>query len=119
MAKYKVGLTTFTPLDETKITEGLHTLEDDLLTEELFENALTIGQNKENILPLKDLDKRKIAYVKFGNDSGWTFYSSLRKYAEVHSYRTSKRNSTLQRNREFRYDYHRFAQTRQNSLGRL
>ena len=83
MAKYKVGLTTFTPLDETKITEGLHTLEDDLLTEELFENALTIGQNKENILPLKDLDKRKIAYVKFGNDSGWTFYSSLRKYAEV------------------------------------
>ena len=83
MAKYKVGLTSFTPLDETKINEGLHTLEDDLLTEELFENALTIGQNKENILPLKDLDKRKIAYVKFGNDSGWAFYSSLRKYAEV------------------------------------
>ena len=83
MAKYKVGLTSFTPLDETKINEGLHTLEDDLLTEELFENALTVGQNKENILPLKDLDKRKIAYVKFGNDSGWAFYSSLRKYAEV------------------------------------
>ena len=52
MAKYKVGLTTFTPLDETKITEGLHTLEDDLLTEELFENALTIGAKQGKYTPL-------------------------------------------------------------------
>jgi beta-lactamase len=83
MAKYKVGLTSFSPLDEKTITEGLHTAQDDLLTEELFENALTVAQNKEHILPLKNLEKRKIAYVKFGNDSGWTFYSALRKYAEV------------------------------------
>ena len=83
MAKYKVGLTSFKQLDESTVTSTLHTVEDDLLTEELFENAITVGQNKENILPIKDLDKRKIAYVKFGNDSGWAFYSTLRKYAET------------------------------------
>ena len=83
MAKYKVGLTSFTPLVEKSVIDSIHTPADDLLTEELFENALTVAQNKDNILPLKDLEKRKIAYVKFGNDSGWTFYSSLKKYAEV------------------------------------
>ena len=78
-----MGLTSFKQLDESTVTSTLHAIEDDLLTEELFENAITVGQNKENILPIKDLDKRKIAYVKFGNDSGWAFYSTLRKYAET------------------------------------
>ena len=29
------------------------------------------------------MEKKRIAYVKFGNDSGWTFYTTLRKYADV------------------------------------
>ena len=82
-AKYKVGLTSFTPIDEATLKEQLHTEEDDLLTEVLFENALTVAQNKDRILPIKDLEKKRIAYVKFGNDSGWTFYTTLRKYADV------------------------------------
>ena len=83
MAKYKVGLTSFTPLDETKSMRACTPSKMICSPKELFENSLTVGQNKENILPLKDLDKRKIAYVKFGNDSGWTFYSTLKKYADV------------------------------------
>ena len=83
MAKYKVGLHNFVPLKVENIYQNLHTLEDDLLIEEIFENALTVAKNKDNLLPIKNLDKQRIAYVKFGNDSGWTFYSSLRKYADV------------------------------------
>ena len=83
MAKYKVGLTTFNPIDPSALSGRLHTLDDDLLTESLFENALTVGKNKEDILPLKALEKRRIAYVKFGNASGWEFYKALRKYADV------------------------------------
>ena len=83
MAKYKVGLHKFVPLKVENIYQNLHTLEDDLLIEEIFENALTVAKNKDNLLPIKNLDKQRIAYVKFGNDSGWTFYSSLRKYADV------------------------------------
>lgn len=83
MAKYKVGLHSFSPLDEQNIYNGLHTQEDNLLLEEIFENALTVAKNNAKILPIKALDKQKIAYVKFGNDSGWTFYSALKKYADV------------------------------------
>ncbi|ATA73529.1 glycoside hydrolase family 3 N-terminal domain-containing protein [Capnocytophaga canis] len=82
MAKYKVGLTSFTPLDEKTIYDNLHSLEDDLLTEQIFENALTVAKNNNKTLPIKDVDK-KIAYVKFGNDSGWTFYTTLQKYADI------------------------------------
>lgn len=83
MAKYKVGLYKFDPLNEETIYDNLHTQEDDLLIEEIFENALTVAKNDDKLLPLKDLDKQRIAYVKFGNDSGWAFYSALRKYADV------------------------------------
>ncbi|MDO5104535.1 glycoside hydrolase family 3 N-terminal domain-containing protein [Capnocytophaga sp.] len=83
MAKYKVGLQSYTPLNEKDIYKNLHTLEDDLLLEEIFENALTVAKNDDKLLPLKELDKQRIAYVKFGNDSGWAFYTALRKYADV------------------------------------
>ncbi|ATA90206.1 glycoside hydrolase family 3 N-terminal domain-containing protein [Capnocytophaga stomatis] len=83
MAKYKVGLYKFEPLNLETINQNLHTLEDDLLLEEIFENALTVAKNEDKLLPIKNLDKQKIAYIKFGNDSGWTFYTNLRKYADV------------------------------------
>ena len=46
MAKYKVGLTSFTPIDEATVSKELHTTEDDLLTEAIFENALTVAQTR-------------------------------------------------------------------------
>lgn len=42
MAKYKVGLNNFQPVDTTNLIEDLHTLEDDLLYEEAIEHALTV-----------------------------------------------------------------------------
>ncbi|GJQ05917.1 beta-N-acetylglucosaminidase [Capnocytophaga cynodegmi] len=83
MAKYKVGLYKFEPLNLETLHQNLHTLEDDLLLEEIFENALTVAKNENKLLPIRNLDKEKIAYIKFGNDSGWTFYTNLRKYADV------------------------------------
>ncbi|MFK8297839.1 glycoside hydrolase family 3 N-terminal domain-containing protein [Capnocytophaga cynodegmi] len=83
MAKYKVGLYKFEPLNLEALHQNLHTLEDDLLLEEIFENALTVAKNENKLLPIRNLDKEKIAYIKFGNDSGWTFYTNLRKYADV------------------------------------
>ncbi|CEN36817.1 glycoside hydrolase family 3 N-terminal domain-containing protein [Capnocytophaga cynodegmi] len=83
MAKYKVGLYKFELLNLETLHQNLHTLEDDLLLEEIFENALTVAKNENKLLPIRNLDKEKIAYIKFGNDSGWTFYTNLRKYADV------------------------------------
>ncbi|MDO5607324.1 MAG: glycoside hydrolase family 3 N-terminal domain-containing protein [Capnocytophaga sp.] len=83
MAKYLAGLNNYRPLDPTQVNKGLHTLADDLLIEELFENAMTVAQNKKDLLPLKDLDKQQIAYVKFGNDKGTDFLKTLKTYAKI------------------------------------
>ena len=84
MAKYKVGLQLYIPIGTKTLVEDLNRLEDDLLYEELLENAITVVRNKSEILPLRNLQTKKIAYVQFGDDDGSAFYNELKKYTKVH-----------------------------------
>ncbi|MGV6828464.1 MAG: glycoside hydrolase family 3 N-terminal domain-containing protein [Flavobacteriales bacterium] len=83
MAKYKVGLNHYQPVDTTHIYEDLHTVIDDVLYEEAFERALTVLKSDGEILPIKNLENKKIAYVSFGDSSGTYFLNELQKYANV------------------------------------
>lgn len=82
-AKYKVGLNHYTPVDTTNLVKDLHTIDDDLLYDKVMEEALTLVKNQDDLLPLRDLDKRKIAYVGLGDASGETFVKTLQLYAQV------------------------------------
>ncbi|MDW5288646.1 glycoside hydrolase family 3 N-terminal domain-containing protein [Formosa sp. PL04] len=84
MSKYKVGLNHYKPINTTNLVADLNRLEDDILNEELFENAITVVKNENDILPIRDLDKKTIAYIKFGDDTGTPFYEELKKYTKVH-----------------------------------
>ncbi|MGJ5640759.1 glycoside hydrolase family 3 N-terminal domain-containing protein [Formosa sp. S-31] len=84
MAKYKVGLNHYKPIDTTNLISDLNRLKDDILNEELFENAITVVKNEEDLLPIRDLDKKSIAYVKMGDDDGTPFLNELKKYTKVH-----------------------------------
>ncbi|AUP81385.1 glycoside hydrolase family 3 N-terminal domain-containing protein [Flavivirga eckloniae] len=83
-AKYKVGLNNYEPIGLYNLEKDLNRLEDDVLYEELMENAITVVKNQDNLLPLKQLETKTIAYVKMGDDMGSTFFNELRKYAKVH-----------------------------------
>lgn len=83
-AKYKVGLNKYKPTDTTNLIQDLNRLEDDILNEELFEHAITVVKNHERTLPIRDLDKKTIAYVKMGDDDNSAFVSELKKYTKVH-----------------------------------
>jgi len=48
-----------------------------------MENAITLAKNRNNVLPLKDLETKKIAYVKMGDDEGSVFLKELKKYAKI------------------------------------
>ncbi len=50
---------------------------------ELYENAITVIKNTETILPIKNLDKEKIAYIKIGDDNHLPFLTTLQKYTEI------------------------------------
>ncbi|PKA84218.1 beta-glucosidase-like glycosyl hydrolase [Ulvibacter sp. MAR_2010_11] len=82
-AKYKVGLNKYKPIDTTSIIENLNSVVDDTLYENAMENALTVLKNDNEILPIKDLQNKKIAYINFGDDDGKDFLNQLQKYAKI------------------------------------
>lgn len=48
-----------------------------------FEKNITVLKKEEAVLPIKNLENQKIAYVKLGNASNEAFLTTLRKYTEV------------------------------------
>lgn len=84
LAKYKVGLNNYEPIGTYNLVQDLNRIKDDVLYEELIENALTLLQNIRGVLPLRQLETKSIAYVNLGDDSGATFFNELKKYAKVH-----------------------------------
>jgi beta-glucosidase-like glycosyl hydrolase/CubicO group peptidase (beta-lactamase class C family) len=83
MAKYKVGLNDYQPIKVQNLYEDLNSIEDDLIYEDAIEQAITVLKNKFDILGIKNLENKKIAYVKFGDAPNDDFVSTLKKYATV------------------------------------
>ena len=83
-AKYKVGLHKYEPIGLYNLSKDLNRPEDDILYEELLENAITVVKNKQDLIPFRDLETKTIAYVKLGDDSGTPFLNELKKYGKVH-----------------------------------
>lgn len=81
--KYKAGLNSYKPIATDNLYNDLNSSENDALQYELYENAVTVLKNTAAVLPIKSLDKQKIAYVKIGDDSNDAFVSTLKKYTEV------------------------------------
>src|SRR5690606_7256703 len=83
LSKYKVGLHTYKPVDPNYIFEDLNSVRHKVLNQKLIEDAITVVKNEQSILPIKDLNNTKIAYVKFGDEDGAPFLEQLRKYTTV------------------------------------
>jgi len=90
MAKFKVGLDNYEPIGTNTLVADLNRLQDDLLYEELMEASTTVLKSKEDILPLRNLETKKIAYVELGDSPGTTFHNELKKYAKVHFVKADK-----------------------------
>jgi len=84
MAKYKVGLNKYRPIGTYNLVSDLSRIKDDALYEMLMENAITIARDTTNQLPFRNLETKKIAYVKLGDDGGSYFVDELKKYTKVH-----------------------------------
>ncbi|MFC4818358.1 glycoside hydrolase family 3 N-terminal domain-containing protein [Flavobacterium sp. GCM10023249] len=81
--KYKAGLNHYKPIDLTNIAKDINTPYSNGLLYKLYENAVTVVKNEHHTLPLTNLAKTKIAYIKLGDDSGNKFLTTIKKYTEV------------------------------------
>ncbi len=96
-AKYKVGLNNFKPIEIENLVEDLNRPKDDILNELAFENAITVVKNKSNLLPVRNLKDKQIAYVQLGDDSGSVFFSELKKYTKVHEVKADNLDELIQK----------------------
>jgi len=81
--KFKAGLNHYKPIVIPNLIRDINPVENEALQYQLYENATTVLKNGGDILPIKDLVKNKIAYVKLGDDTNASFISTLKKYAGV------------------------------------
>ena len=82
-AKYWVGLQNYKPIELEDLSSDLNTVEDELLHQKLVENSITLLKNDSQLVPIQNLDKKKIAYVKLGDSDNSFFVNMLKKYANV------------------------------------
>ena len=80
--KFKAGLNKLKPIETANLYQDLNAESNVALQYQLYENAITVLKNENDILPLKKLDE-KIAYIKIGDENNSSFVSTLNKYTNV------------------------------------
>lgn len=76
---------------------SLNSAEAKALRKRLYQAAITSVKNKGQLLPLKGLEKRKIAVVEISTKSKKPFYGTLEKYAAATHFNLAKTASSAQR----------------------
>ncbi len=82
-AKYKAGLHKYKPVDTMGLYADLNGIMSELAHEKAVEHSLTLLKNKFNLLGIKKLENKKIAYVKLGDADHSHFLETLNLYTEV------------------------------------
>jgi beta-glucosidase-like glycosyl hydrolase/CubicO group peptidase (beta-lactamase class C family) len=113
-AKYLVGLNDYKPVNSYYLYEDLNSVTDDALYEEAMEQALTVLKNDQAILPIKDIQKKKIAYINFGDADGRPFLDQLRKYADVDWIKATNLDSYLKKLKNYNYVIAGFHKSNEN-----
>ena len=102
LAKYKVGLHLYKPIDTLNLVKDLNKVEDEVLHRELVKNSMTIIKNEKKILPIQDLKKyENIAYLEMGDDNGDLFFEILNKYSKIQKVSSDNLNEVIDALEEF------------------
>ena len=84
--KYIAGLNNFAPIQTKNLHERLNTPHAEWINAKLNEEAITVVKNNKSIIPLKQLNNKRIAAVSVESDCNSEFYKTLKKYGEVDCY---------------------------------
>jgi beta-glucosidase-like glycosyl hydrolase/CubicO group peptidase (beta-lactamase class C family) len=81
LSKEWAGLNALKPVNTIDLFSDLNKVETEVLNRTLYKNALTLLQNKEEILPLKNLDTLRIATLTFSESTHRKFAGTVDLYA--------------------------------------
>lgn len=80
--KYLLGLNNYKPVNTDNLISRLNTPYAEWLCRKLNEEAITLLKNDEKIVPLKNLDKRKVAVISLGTSVN-SFQNAMKLYGNV------------------------------------
>ncbi|MCB2379767.1 serine hydrolase [Hymenobacter sp. BT635] len=79
-AKYWAGLNRYQPVDVPNLTENLNRPLSRTVQQQIYEHAVTVVKNEDDLLPFHRLDTLRIATVTIGTGTGSTFGTIMNKY---------------------------------------
>jgi len=80
--KYALGVPKFTSISEENIEADLNPIASEVLNRQLLSQSITLVKNKQALVPIKELDKKKLALVSINNTND-VFASHCRLYAPL------------------------------------
>ncbi|MEM7103507.1 MAG: glycoside hydrolase family 3 N-terminal domain-containing protein [Bacteroidota bacterium] len=89
-AKYTMGLNNFTPIDPATIREVVNDPNALALKEHLVRNALTLVRNEDRLLPIFQLEGKKMASLSIGSTVLTDFQKTLGLYHSIKHVNTKK-----------------------------
>lgn len=101
-AKYKAGLNNRASLKNVNLTLKLNKPEAAVLSQKLYEGAVTIVKNEQDLLPISILDNKYFASLSIGPSGNFTKY--LDKYASFMHYEVAGNDETVLYRRLQNYD---------------
>ena len=81
--KYDLGLDNWKPIENKNLIADLNSREGNAIKEKLFENAITLIQNKDSILPILKQKEQDLAIVSFGHKRHSTFERYALEYTDA------------------------------------
>ncbi|MEM1326464.1 MAG: glycoside hydrolase family 3 N-terminal domain-containing protein [Bacteroidota bacterium] len=89
-AKYQLGLTKMPYISPNNLMEDLNNNRALSIKQQLYEGALTLVRNTDNLLPFRSLDSLKVASISLGVQSQTPFQDRLADYMEMPLLQTDK-----------------------------
>lgn len=93
MVKYWAGLNDYKPVKTENLTADLNTEEAQELNYKLYRSSVTLLQNKNDILPFRNIEAGKIAIVAVNDTLNSLFQQVMNRYAKVDCYTMPKEES--------------------------
>ena len=88
-AKFTMGLSAYTASPMANIHAEVNHPKSQALKSKLYEQAVTLLKNKNNLIPLTELDQHRLASISIGSTSKTPFQWRMDSYAKVTHFQTS------------------------------
>ncbi|KKK80375.1 hypothetical protein LCGC14_2824120, partial [marine sediment metagenome] len=102
-AKYLVGLNDYQPVAEENLVKDLNAPSFEVTSRKAVAASLTVLRNEGAIVPVKELEDKKIAYVPLGDGDGSVFYEQMTRYAKIDRVTAPTLPQLLERLRDYNY----------------